>query len=84
MPQPQEDFVFGFDILKELPIKPSEKSTRDPLSISSDDLSTTIFSCFESFSSILLSKEKSYLNPEQPPPFTAILKNVPDGFFDIS
>ena len=31
-----------------------------------------------------LSKVKSYLNPEQPPPFTAILKNVPDGFFDIS
>jgi len=84
MPQPQEDLVLGFDILKELPIKPSEKSTRDPLSISSDDLSTTTFSCLKSFSSILLSKEKSYLNPEQPPPFTAILKNVPEGFFDIS
>ena len=30
---------------------------------------------------IFLSNEKSYLNPEQPPPFTAILKKVPDGFF---
>ena len=49
MPQPQEDFVFGFDILKELPIKPSEKSTRDPLSIFSDDLSTTIFYALNHF-----------------------------------
>jgi len=40
-----------------------------------------MFSCLRSFSSISLSNEKSYLNPEQPPPFTAILKNVPDGFF---
>ena len=31
-----------------------------------------------------LSKVKSYLKPEQPPPFTAILKKVPCGFFDNS
>ena len=84
MPQPQEDFVLGFDILKEVPINSSEKSTCEPFNISNEDLSTTIFSYFKSFSLISLSKEKSYLNPEQPPPFMAILKNVPDGFFDIS
>ena len=84
MPQPQEDFVFGFVILKEFPISSSEKSINDPFSIFKEDLSITMFLCFKSFSSILLSNVKSYLKPEQPPPFTAILKNVPDGFFDIS
>ena len=49
-----------------------------------EDLSMTIFSCFESLSSIILSKVKSYLKPEHPPPLTLILKKVPDGFFDIS
>ena len=29
---------------------------------------------------IISSKEKSYLNPEQPPPFTEILKYVLDPF----
>ena len=43
MPQPQEDFVFGFDILKEFPINSSEKSILDPFNKSRDDLSTTIF-----------------------------------------
>ena len=65
----------GFDILNEFPINSSEKSTSEPFNKSKEDLSTTIiFSCFESFSSILLSNVKSYLNPEQPPPLTAILK----------
>ena len=84
MPQPQDDLVFGFDILKELPINSSEKSTSDPFNIFKDDLSITMLSCVESLVSILLSKEKSYLNPEQPPPFTDILKKVPVGFFDTS
>ena len=70
-------------ILKELPINSSEKSICEPFNILNEDLSITIFSCFKSFSSILLSKVKSYFNPEHPPPFTAILKNVPIGFFAI-
>ena len=70
--------------MKELPINSFVKSTWEPLSISKEDLSITIFSCLRSLLSILLSKEKSYLKPEHPPPFTAILKKVPEGFFDIS
>ena len=84
MPQPQEDFVFGFDILKEEPINSSLKSTEEPSSIFKEDLSIIIFSCLTSSFSIFLSKVKSYLNPEQPPPLTLILKKVPNGFFDIS
>ena len=84
IPQPQEDFVLGFDILNEFPINSSEKSTSEPLSISSEELSITILSFFWSFLSILLSKVKSYLKPEHPPPLTAILKNVPEGFVDTS
>ena len=84
MPQPQDDLVFGLEILKDSPINSWEKSTKDPFNNSKDDLSITIFFCFKSLLSILLSNEKSYLNPEHPPPFTAILKNVPDGFFETS
>ena len=56
MPQPQEDLIFGFVILNDLPISSSEKSTNEHFSISKEDLSMTIFSCFRSPSSILLSK----------------------------
>ena len=66
--------------MKELPINSFVKSICEPFNIFREDLSITTFSCLKSSLSILLSKEKSYLNPEQPPPFTAILKNVPKGF----
>ena len=44
--------------------------------ISSDPLSITALSKIISSLLVLLSKLKSYLNPEQPPPFTEILKKV--------
>ena len=67
--------------MKELPINSFVKSICEPFNIFREDLSITTFSCLKSSLSILLSKEKSYLNPEQPPPFTSILKKVPEGFF---
>jgi len=84
MPQPQEDLVWGLEILKDSPINSWEKSTSDPLSFSKELLSTTILLCFKSSWSKFFSKVKSYLKPEQPPPFTAILKKVPVGFVDIN
>ena len=51
------------------------KSIVEPAIISSEVLSITVLPKTISLLSILLSKLKSYLNPEQPPPFTEILKN---------
>ena len=47
----------------------------EPEIISSEALSITALPKTISLLSTLLSKLKSYLNPEQPPPFTEILKN---------
>ena len=50
------------------------KSIVEPEIISREVLSITALPKIISLLSVLLSKLKSYLNPEQPPPFTDILK----------
>ena len=56
------------------------KSTIEPVIISRETLSITALSKIMSSLLALSSKLKLYLNPEQPPPFTEILKN----FFNLS
>ena len=64
----------GLLITKDSPIISFLKSITEPDIISSDALSIITFSNKISSLSKSFSKLKSYLNPEQPPPFTDILK----------
>ena len=63
---------------KDSPIISFLKSITEPEIIFNDSESITVLSNKISFLLILSSKLKSYLNPEQPPPLTEILKNFLD------
>ena len=69
-----EELALGLLITNEFPINSFLKSTIEPLIIFKELLSIIVFSKILSSGLILSSKEKLYLKPEHPPPFTDILK----------